>query len=333
MLAIQCSLYTDMGDSSESEPETPMFQHQHFFYVFSNRPRKLVDNVDDPNCSGMVRLKKRVFKRVFNGTVCTYVCQHDDTIAASKATFEFKPKVVINELELFEGYTIRKEYFEEGDFDCVTSSGWLVPLEAVVHATATEVEPNKICEVAKQMAVSVSEEASKNGIVRQIVQKKIGTDFLVTKKPITQRGGDRYSQYYRSQHDVCIQHKMKHFRGGTTRSAVVAGPSVTSVEAVEEGQVVASVMELEIGLFARDQTIAQMMCTLTDGGVEVLRDGKQISKAIVFGLSVNYTSMKAILYKMVMDFSDSTFTVVVLEDNVSLEHGLNLVVNFLDLDA
>ena len=65
-----------------------------------------------------------------------------------------------------------------------------------------------------------------------------------------------------------------------TQSAVMAGASVAS----------ASVMEL------RDQTIAQMMCTLTDGGVEVLRDGKQLSKAIVFGLSVDYTSMKAILY-------------------------------------
>ena len=30
VLAIQCSLYTDMGDS-ESKPETPIFQHQHFF--------------------------------------------------------------------------------------------------------------------------------------------------------------------------------------------------------------------------------------------------------------------------------------------------------------
>ena len=95
------------------------------------------------------RLKKRVFTRVFNGTVCTYVCQHDDTIAASKATFEFKPKVVINESELFEGCTISKEYFEEKNFDCVTSSGWLVPLETVMHATAIEVDPNKICEVAK----------------------------------------------------------------------------------------------------------------------------------------------------------------------------------------
>lgn len=298
--------------------------------MFSNRPRKLVNDVDDPNCSSKVQLKKREFKRVYQAAFCTYVCQHNDIIAASKATFELKPKMTVDESELFEDCTISKVYFEEKDFTCVASSGWLVPLEAVIDAAATEVDPTKFCEVVKQMAVSVSEEVSKNEIVRQIVSRKISDDFLVTKKPITNRGSDHFSPYCRSHRDMCIQHKIKHFRDGIAQTAVITGASVSSVKTAEEGQVVTSVTELKVGSFAVDQTIAQMMCTLTESCVEVLRDGKQISKGVVYGLSVNYTSMKAIVYNMVMNFADSTFKVVCLQDSVPLERGLNLVISFLD---
>ena len=64
-----------------------------------------------------------------------------------------------------------------------------IPLEAIIDAATTEVNPTGVCEVAKQMAVSVQEEISKNEIVRQIVSRKIGDNFLVTKKPITHCGG------------------------------------------------------------------------------------------------------------------------------------------------
>ena len=42
--------------------------------------------------------------------------------------------------------------------------------------------------------------------MRQIIHRKIGSDFLVTKKPITTCGSNHFSPYCRLQHDVCIQH-------------------------------------------------------------------------------------------------------------------------------
>ena len=59
--------------------------------------------------------------------------------------------------------------------------------------------------------------------------------------------------------------------------------------------VVTSVIELKTGLFAVDQTMAQMMCTLTEGCIEVLREGKLVDKALIYGLSVNYSSMNAMI--------------------------------------
>ena len=46
--------------------------------------------------------------------------------------------------------------------------------------------------------MSVIEEPSKNGIVHQIIERKIGRDFTVTKKPITEHDGNKFSQYCRS---------------------------------------------------------------------------------------------------------------------------------------
>ena len=105
-------------------------------------------------------MRKRTFKRVYQGEFCTYICHHKNITAASKAIFEMKPKMVENESELFD-FIPSKKYFVDKDFTCITSSGCLVPLEAIIDAAATEVDPTGVCEVAKQMAVSVQEEISK----------------------------------------------------------------------------------------------------------------------------------------------------------------------------
>ena len=319
----------------ERETEPTLFEHKHFYYVFGKRPRKVVRKVDDPVCTDKVELRSRTFQRVYHAGICTYVCQHEEVIAAHKADFQFREKMVSDASELFEGNsTIRNMFFEKADFACVTSTGKLVPLESLLQVTALEVNPDKIYEAARQMAVSVFDEAAKNGIVRQIIERKIGGNFLVTKKPITKRGSNLFSQYSRFQHDVCIQHKTNHFKEGTVR-AVVVEPSLMGIAEVEdvevnegkEGQVITSIMEMKTGFFARDQIIAQMMCTLTDCAVEVLKEGKQISRAVVYGLSVDYASMNAMIYKMLMDFNDPSFKVFVLQDKVPIEHGLNLLIS------
>ena len=226
------------------------------------------------------------------------------------------------------GSTIRNEFIDV-DFSCVTSKGQLVPLEALMELTTTEVDPARIYEVAKERAVGMIDEISKNAIVRQIIQRKLGNNFIVTKKPITtHKNTELFSQYCRSQHDVCIQHKVHRCKAGVVQAGVVGHSMACDVKdkEVEEGQVVTSILELKTGIFAHDQTIAQMTCTLTDCAVEVLKEGKQVNRALAYGLSVNYSSMETIVYKMVMDFSNGLFEVRMLKDVVPLAHALNLLI-------
>ena len=152
-----CSSYY-MDEGRETEPT--LFEYKHFYYVFGKRPRKVVRKVDDPVCTDKV--ENNLCKRI-----CTYVCQHEEVIAAHKADFQFREKMVSDASELFEGdSTIRNVFFEKADFACVTSTGKLVPLESLLQVTALEVNPDKIYEAARQMAVSVIDEAAKNGMFR-----------------------------------------------------------------------------------------------------------------------------------------------------------------------
>lgn len=184
------------------------------------------------------------------------------------------------------------------------------------------------------LSMSVIEEPSKTGIMREIIEKKIRKDFLVTKNPVTKRGSTSFSKYCRSQHDICSQHKMNHFKKGTVKAGVIVPSSLveTNDVEVEKGWVITSIIEFKTGIFARHQILAQMMCTLTDCCVEVLKKGEQISQSIIYGLSVDYSKMKATIYNMVMDFNappSKSFGVIMLQDLVPLEQGLNCLVSFI----
>lgn len=152
----------------------------------------------------------------------------------------------------------------------------------------------------------------KNSIMKQIIRKKLGDSFTVTNKIINRRQGN-FSPYSRSHHDLCIYHNTHYFKDGIITVGLVSPSAFMSEESEVEGEVTTSVTEFKTGGFVRDQALAEMMCTLTDCNIEVLKDGKQIKKALAYGLSVDYSTAEAVVYKMVMNFANPAFNIYVLK--------------------
>ena len=307
---------------------TENFSHQHYFYVFSGRPRRMLQEVDDPLCPDKVKLSGRYFASLYNQSHCTYVCEHENPIAANKAVIMSKEKEISIPEELFEGITVTSNFFVSTDFTCVTS-GMLVPLDILSKIACKESDAKKVVEAAQELAVSVDGEVSKNSIMKQIIAKKIGDNFTVTNKIITKRTGN-FSPYSRSRHDLCIYHNTHFFKNGVITTGLVS-PSVILSEEVIEGEVTTSIMEFKTGGFVRDQALAEMMCTLTDCSIEALKEGKQINKALAYGLSINYATAKAVVYKMVMNFINKSFNIYVLKDEMTLHSALNMLISALNI--
>ena len=99
-------------------------------------------------------------------------------------------------------------------------------MDFIQQLLTIEHDPRGICELAREKAVSLTCEPSKNDVIEQIIQKRIGKDFTVTRKPLTQRKKMSYNPYSRSRYDLCIQHKEKSFQAATgLLRASVVGPS------------------------------------------------------------------------------------------------------------
>lgn len=273
-------------------------------------------------------LSGRYFANIQSDNVsnCTFVCEHDNPTPAHKAIVTTKEKKVSVVQEIFKGVATVTNVFDNTDFTCVTS-GMVVPLDAFLKVAGKENDPTKIIKIAQEMAVSVDGEPSKNSIMKQIIERKLGDAFTITNKILAKRQGD-FSPYSRSRHGLCIQHKTHHFKEGAITASIVTS-SEACLEEVVEGDVITSVMEFKTGYFVRDQTLAEMMCTLTDCSIEVLRDGKQIKKAVAYGLSVDYNMAKVVVYKMVMNFADPSFKIYVLENEMTLHDALNVLISVL----
>lgn len=85
--------------------------------------------------------------------------------------------------------------------------------------------------------------------------------------------------------------------------------------------------EFKTGSFAVDQTLANMLCTAADGSVEILKQGKQINIAIVYGLSVNYEIGMAQIRKLTLDFERNLYEVVEVKHQVTLMEAINFMVH------
>ena len=83
-----------------------------------------------------------------------------------------------------------------------------------------------------------------------------------------------------------------------------------------DGDVITSVIEFKITTYARDQLLAEMICTLTDSCVELLKKGKQINTAMIYGLAINYANAKAVAYRIHMDFLNGSMKIPTCPDEL-----------------
>lgn len=310
--------------------------HSLFVCVFF-KPCRIVERVEEVICAPEIQVHSAKFKRV-REDFCTYVCQHPNPTAASSAIVNVKETEVASTTELLEFSVpcgIYPEVFTASDFNCVTRSGSLIPLDFIQQLLTIEHDPRRICDLAREKAVSLTCEPSKNNVVEQIIQKRIEKDFIVSRKPLTQRRKMSYNPYSRSRHDLCIQHKEKCFQPATgLLRAGVVGPSedtpdgIVAIEEenVRDGSVTTSVMEFKMEGIKTDQTFAEMLCSLTDCSIDVLKNGKQISKAVIFGLSIDYSEAQVTIHKMTLNFVDNSFHLIRLKDKMSLSDSLNFVI-------
>ena len=328
-----------MDDTSGSR-STGRFHHNHYLYVFSFKPCRIIESVEEVMCPKVIQVHSAQFRRI-REDFCTYVCQHSNPTAASSAIINIKETEVASTSELL-GFSASDEHgiypaevFTASDFNCVTGAGSLIPLDFIQQLLTIEHDPRRICHLAKEKAVSLTCEPSKNDIIEQIIQKRIEKDFIVTRKPLTQRKKMSYNPYSRSRYDLTIQHKEKNFQAATGLLTVgVVGPSEAtpdSIFAMEEenvcdGSVITSVMEFKMDGIKIDQTYAEMLCSLTDCSIDVLKNGKQISKAMIFGLSIDYSKAEVTVHKMTLNFIDNSFQMIRLKDKMTLSDSLNFVI-------
>ena len=104
---------------------------------------------------------------------------------------------------------------------------------------------------------------------------------------------------------------------------------VLTLQEDDEGHSYTAVMEFKPGGFAVDQTLADMLCSGADGSVEILKEGKQISMAIIYGFSVNYSTNKTKIYKMTLDLEKNLYEVRAMKNEVELLEAINYMVTIL----
>ena len=127
-------------------------------------------------------------------------------------------------------------------------------------------------------------------------------------------------------------HKRCHFKVNTgTMTAGMIGSSMSmSVEADEpqdiDGDVITGVIEFKSSTYARDQLLVEMICTLTDCCVELLKNGKQINTGIIYGLAINYVDVKAVVYRLHMDFLNGSMKITTCTDELPVSDSLNFLV-------
>ena len=256
--------------------QTYQFRHEHYSYVFCfARPNRIREYGEEAVCPEEVKVGKTNFVKIFEGTYCTYVCKYEKTSAASKATVNVKKTSVQSYSELQDLSNPIAGIFSPRDFSCVTT-GQLVSLDDLQHILHRETEPTKITEMVEEVAVRLKDEPSRNEIIEQIIHRKLGDNFTVSSKPMVERKGMNFNPYAKSRQDLCIVHKTNFFKSGLlTIGMVTNSGSVVVSEPSMHGDVLCSVMEFKCGSHAVDQLLAEMLCTVIDCCVKLLKEGKE----------------------------------------------------------
>ena len=278
--------------------------------------------VQEPVCSKRITLSNSTFISVCEEKACTYVCDHPNPSAAHKAIIPQLEKTVstVKDLLNMESTVVPNSFFESTDFDWL-NTGIFVPLPALTDA------------IPRGMTITLKKEGTKNEIVHEFIKQKLGDNFIVSDQPAMKRRGRSFSPYSKSRHDVYIMHKQNYFKSelGTFTAAVVSASTTVETEETQEsdGDVFTSLFEFKTTTFSRDQILAEMICTLTDCSVDVLSKGKQINRATIYGLSVNYSSCKSVMYNMCMDFVKNSLDIVTVSTELTMSESLNFLITAL----
>ena len=149
----------------------------------------------------------------------------------------------------------------------------------------------------------------------------MGDSFIVTQRPVTERQGYQFSPYSQSRHDVCIQ-PINSFKCDVVKAVVLSSPVSEEESEKEEysikGEVTTSIVECKSDRIARDQTLAQLFCTLTESCVDTLKGGKLITRGIGYGVCVKYSTTEATVYIMIFDFESNKCFTYVQENNKTM---------------
>ena len=262
------------------------------------------------------------------------MCIHPDPSPAHSAAIPSLEKQVSTVYELLNlNSTVQPTgLFAPIDFNWL-STGIIVPLSGITDVTTSGQDSIISMAIARGMTVTLKKEISRNEVVEELIKQKLGDNFIVSDKPATKRMGRSFSPYSRSRHDLCIMHKQNHFKresGSFTAALVGASTTVEAEERNEnDGDIFTSLIEFKTTTFSQDQLLAEMMCTITDCSVEVLKKGKQINKATIYGLSINYKSGTSIMFNMCMNFIENSFNIVKLPTELALSDSLNFLISAL----
>ena len=104
-------------------------------------------------------------------------------------------------------------------------SGKLVPVALLDQLLLNEnLTRREIRDRINSVAMELDKEVGRNDITKQVIELKLGNDFIVSKKPMIKRKAQSFSPYSRFFQDLCIQHRVNSFQG----NVVVAGLITTS---------------------------------------------------------------------------------------------------------
>ena len=85
-----------------------------------------------------------------------------------------------------------------------------------------------------------------------------------------------------------------------------------------DGDITTSVIEFKTSEYSQDQLLAEMLCTVTDCSVDLLKKRKQINKAIIYGIALNYSTSKCKVSKMIIDFNNNNMAIIMLKEELGM---------------
>ena len=163
--------------------------HEHFYYVFSVRPRRFMEFNQEPFCEEEIEMGATYIRVWFEDKTCTYVCSHPNPTPAHAAIIATNVARVSSFHDLFNlhGSSI-PSIFNASDFSWV-ETGMFVPLSSITDLASAGHDSSTMASMATGLAVKLQKEISRNEVIEDIIKQRLGENFTVTHKPATKGMG------------------------------------------------------------------------------------------------------------------------------------------------